>query len=91
MFGGELAKFLLKVSGKVEDAAHVLVSQYFLLATGRQTRPKNFCLDRMGRGYMNKFFNSELRFGIFEKFVCFPGKEKEDNHLCFHLVFDSIS
>ena len=43
MFGGELAKFLLKVRGKVEDAAHVLVSQYFLLATGPQTQPTNFC------------------------------------------------
>ena len=55
--GGEgLAKFWIKVWSKVARDTRV---GFPILSFGHRSTDttKNFCLDRMGRGYMNKFFN----------------------------------
>ena len=86
-----MAKFLLKVRGKVEDAAHVLVSQYFLLATGPQTQPTNFCwrgpwVWGTGGGRGIEYYKQE---GFVLSCLTRFSKEEEDQQ-CFHLVFESI-
>ena len=87
--GGEgLAKFWIKVWSKV--AAGTRVGFPILSFGHRSTDTTKKLLFGSSRAWIyEQVFQLRMRFGIFEIF--FPVKEKEDNQLCFHLVFDSIS